>query len=376
MRSLFKIKLILLSLLLAYAVAASDPIRIDNISVNNQNPQIAALKENIFCVWQGEIGGVSTIIFREMKNGKWLGEKILSAPDAIEDTDPFITLDEEGNPHIVWSSRDADGFFSVKYSFRENDLWHSQNFPPDIPERNSAFPSIMVENDATFITFQEGYGTEYDIRILTVSPDAVVESFYIAPEGVSYNLYPQPFARPSPRVIWHSLIDGNFALFESNYDYTYHEWSEAEEIENSENLKPDRLPILLSNSEGTLSALWYDEGDLTDRIFIGILDEQAKGSGFIVDDKEVWQNSHPSAVIDEQGNYLVCWRSETTLGSQIFVTKSTQSGFLPSKLASDGEINYYSHPKLAVSLDGVTHIIYSSDAYDGGTGGIYYNSLR
>lgn len=373
---------ILTNLLLAKESAKNprfSPIQILNTkSTDNTNVKISAAADGrIFVVWQGMVNKRYHIFFREKVGRSWLAPVLIDDVANNDDFDPALFVDERSNPHVVWVSK-TDELQEIHYAHRLGSDWIFE--PPVRTSRdlNLELPTIAV--DATgkpFIVWQEGKGTGYSIWSAVENTTGNFDVLPVSkPMSNHYNIYPQLFiTNLSPLVLWYETREEGFVLRASVFIKDARRWVDYP-LENIESIPANRLPIVYSTREGKLFALWYDNINGEDHILVAKTDDSELRNGLIIDDGTTHNNAVPDGTLTAPNVLYVCWKADMeTVFSQIFLTKIVDGKPGKSLLISDGAKNYYTNPNLAVNKNGEVHVVWFSNASEGGDGSIYYASV-
>jgi hypothetical protein len=371
------------AVLFAQDEVGQNAIKISVRSSQNANPKICVTADQrIYVVWEGLDEGHSRIFFRENRDGEWQDELMLDPVTDGDDMDPAIAVDVKGNPHVVWIRKQMAGTAAertiVIYAYRLGQEWIIHGAINPNSDCNSEFPVIAVASDTrVLIAWQEGRGTDYDI--LSATQDRGGDFAIIKVAGWKadhYNLYPEVFLSNPPLLVWYEAVNTDFILRKASFQIGNFSWK-SEPIANFDRLAANRLPYILADNGGeTFFGLWYDAERSGERIFLGVQDPETRGEGQIVDDNPARSNRLPSGAIAEDGTIYTCWCGDTLYGTQIFVLEGNGDYFSPSIMVSDGEPLYYSHPHIAIRGASTVYVVWSSNALDGGDGGIYFNTVE
>lgn len=368
--------------LFAQTGVGESSLKISVASSQNANPKIAVAADGgIYVVWQGLYEQHLRIFFRENRDGKWQEEVMLDPVAGVDDMDPAIALDIKGNPHVAWVRKQTVGTedeqTTILYAYRIGQEWivHGEINPDS--DRNSEFPVIAVAaNTRVFIAWQEGRGTDYDILCATQNRGGDFAISVIAGgQADHYNLYPDIFIFDLPCLVWYEAVNTDFVLREASFQINNFSWV-SEPIANFDRMAANRLPCILADTSEKFFGLWYDAERSGERIFLGVQDADTLGEGRIVDDNPLRANRLPSGIIAQDGTVYISWCGDTLYGNQIFVLKGNGEVFSPSVMVSNGEPLYYSHPQVAAQGADRACVVWSSNALDGGDGGIYFNTVE
>ncbi len=368
--------------LFAQTEVGEKAVKISVHSMQNANPKIAVTADGrTYVVWEGLYDRHSRIFFRENRDGEWQEELILDAVADVDDIDPAIALDIKGNPHIVWVRKQPVGTdgerTTVMYAYRIGQEWIVQGGINPNSDRNSEFPVIAVAPDTrVLIAWQEGRGTDYDILCATQNRGGDFAISVVAGRRADhYNLYPEIFIFKIPCLVWYEAVNTDFVLRKASFHIGNFSWV-SEPTADFDRMAANRLPYILADDGGKFFGLWYDAEQSGERIFLGAQDPETLGEGLIADDNPLRPNRLPSGAIAEDGTIYICWCGDTLYGNQIFVIQGNGEDFSSSIMASNGEPLFYSHPQVAVQGTGTAYVIWSSNALDGGDGGIYFNTVE
>ena len=381
MRKLMPVGMLIAFLAVSFCLGADESSlqeRISQAASDCSSPRVVMSRDSdIFVAWEGILEDRSRIFFRNKRGGRWGPETIIDRSPWGDNTDPAITLDGEGNPHIVWTFSDQETS-SVHYAFRSGNKWF---YPEALRQRsdvNCEFPDIAIQkdNNRVYVCWQEGRGSRYSIYIASGLKNGEFDARRLSRVGnQTYNIYPEIFIAPTPFVTWYGFEGSDFALRAALFNIQTQEWMRYDPA-GLEYLPANRLPFLMSDQKGVLYATWYDSDSATDRIFFSRQGDLASGKGVIVDGNPDRMNSLPSGIVGADGEVYLCWRGESIFGGQIFFTKGTYHSdhfeFEESRLVSDGQKLFYTQPDCCLDAEGGTIIVWVSSFMDGGDGAVYY----
>ena len=344
-------------------------------------PRVAVnAEQQVFFVWEGLLEGRSRIFFRGKNGPDWEPETILDGTEWGDNTEPSITLDDHGNPYVVWTFHDQE-CSSVYYTFRLRNSWVQPVLLRQSGENNCEFADIAVQpgTNRIFVTWQEGRGSRYAIYAATQDKGGkFVTEQVSAPEHAGFNSFPQMAIAPTPFLTWYGSGESDFLLHAALFDLQTEHWMRYEPS-GLERLPANRLPFLMPDEQGTLFAVWYDSDGATDRIYFRRQGDASSDKGLIVDGNPERMNNLPMGVVSLQGRVFICWRGESLFGGQIFLTSGeavSGSEFQESQLISDGQKLFYTEPDCAPDPQGGVAVVWASSALDGGDGSVYYRHVK
>jgi len=376
--------LLILLLFLSPFVLAQETSLQERISVTGSgcsNPRIIVNgSDESFAVWQGITDARSRIFFRERKGKTWGSEILLDRSEWGDSTDPNIALDDKGNPYVVWSHSDPETS-SIQYAFRLKNEWIYSQPLRESRDKNCEFPRIAIESgtNRVFAVWQEGRGSQYAIYSATQDSSGRFVPIQVSRRDLrGYNVYPEIFIAPTPFVTWYGVNDSNFVLRAGLFNMQTEEWMRYDPA-GFEKLPANRLPFLMTDSEGLLCAVWYDSDGSTDRIYFARQEDPSAGAGRIVDDNPERMNNTPAGIAGRDKKVYLCWRGESIFGGQIFLkigaSQANVFDIRESRLISDGQKLFYTQPYCHPYKDGSAGLVWISSALDGGDGAVYYRNI-
>lgn len=380
---MLKLLFVIAVLLLASLISSQETILQERLSISStdcNNPRIVSHDGRLFVVWQGKKEERTRIFFRERVNQIWGPEIILDRSERGNNTDPQIALDDDGNPHVVWTFSDPR-VSAVYYAFRLKDEWFFPDSLSETSNMNCEFPDIGVETgtNRVFVVWQEGRGSKYAIMCSTQDKKGRFVTIRVSlPDAQGYNIYPQIFLSPTPVIVWYGLRDSDFALHAALLNIQTEIWMRYEPA-GFENIPGNRLPFIMTDDQGIFHAVWYDSDGSTDRIFFRRQGDSSLEKVMIVDDSPQWMNSIPTGVVGPDKTIYICWRGESIFGGQIFLAMgkglTNPCSFQESRLISDGQKLFYTQLDCSADGDLGVDIVWVSSALDGGDGSVYFRQF-
>jgi len=355
-------------------------IKINEESIACSHPRIAASSDDIvFFVWDGLLNNKRKIFFREFSNDRFKEPIVLETDLNSESSEPDITVDSKGNPHIVWVS-EKDNLYSINYAFRLDDNWI---YFPTVYQSNGLnleVPVIGVANSSpeVFLAWQEGKGIDYHILAAVKNEQGKFLIYNLSEDSSDhYNLYPQIFTTPTPSVIWYESIESEFVLMGVRFDYETKLW-ESLELDGLTKIASNRLPIITISSSSRIAGLWYDSLDKLDKILLG-LQYFNDGMGVQIDQNSIGNESQPFGIFRGNDFIFITFLESNLEENQVFFTiaRVEKSGakFLDSPIqVTENGPGYYSSPRIAIGESKI-FIVWSSNVRDGGDGGIYFTLI-
>lgn len=335
----------------------SEPVKkISFLSFDNKNPAVAFSPDGnqLFIAWDALVEGNRRVLLRERVAGEWLPPVIVDSNPIGNNTLPSITVDKSGAPHIAWIST-VNGNRVPMYArriARSSNQWFMNQVP--FPEEStvkgsSDFVNLQLDQEGQpWIVWQYGYGNVYSIACTRHTDTGEFKTTELTPGASTHNLYPELFFMPHPTVYWYLAQSDQFFLIGSSYDQESGQW-EVSLPENLENLPADNLPDLFRTASGHLGAIWYDRQELnnSDRIFLGLQNEETRGRGEVVDNQPGAGN-HSVAGTAQHGQILTAWVSETYEGgTRIILGSGNSPKDMVSAQISESTQGISSNPKVA-----------------------------
>lgn len=357
-----------------------DPIVLSGVSSENRHPAIAASPDGqrLFAVWDGIIDGARRIVLRECLMGEWLPEVIVDSEPSAENQSPSVAVDALGNPFVTWLAR-AGNRPEVFVALRAGGVWANHgaiSVDSNSGDSCEAAGIRIAPDGMPWVVWQAGSANRYGIRCATLNAETgEFVTFDLTPDARNYNLYPEIFFLSEPWVVWYAAENAEFSIVGERFNPSTRSWAQLP-IRDLEKMPANRLPFLIRTDSGALAALWYDEHDFSDRVFLGVQDPDSKGAGSTVDHRPEASNHLVSGGFSS-GELVATWCADDPLSnSQVFLTHGKTVPLPVESLVSDGSPRgYYTAPRLC-ALPGGTAVIWHSDTVDGGDGRIIVRRVQ
>lgn len=376
-----KIGLHILGFTLAFVVSiataqtpvVSAPIALDVGIAECAEPTVALASDGgLGVAWRSRQAGRQTIEFRERIDGVWREARTFGVGPCAKPSSPVLLYDSSDNPRLIW--RDGPGDCgSIAYAFRHAGIWIDFGPISGDMARETAAPSAALDAEGRLhIAWLEGYGSFWGAMAATFETDGSLRRQELTegrPENVNY--YPSVLGGDQPTILWFAgTPDAEFILDACLYNPATAQWEPFDPHDLSA-IPANRFPHFAGQGGEALFGVWYEEFFGVDRVFLGKSDPLTLGVGEPVDDNPGGPNSQPFVTLTPSGQPVICWKGMIDDGAAIFVRKRTEDGWLPTAVVAWPEPPYPSHPRL-IADETTVHVVWTSEADDGGTGNLYY----
>ncbi len=354
-------------------------IKISGDESSCRNSKTISASENIlYFVWDGIHNEKRKIFFREMISDKFSEVMILDPDPHSENSEPEITVDEKGNPHIVWVSK-INEVSLLYYAYREKGRWIFLSNIYQTSNKNIESPVIGIKPDGNtvFLAWQAGKGINYNIfsAIKNISDNWAIYKLSIDSDK-HYNLYPQIFMNPSTSVFWYESTDSGFILMGLKYDENMKIWNQAD-LDGLGKMAFKRLPVIMMDNTSKLAGVWYDSLNSLDKIFLGIQNYK-EGIGIQVNKNSPFNESQPFGIFaGDRSIYLTFLNAdENQVYFNLGILENQNVKFLDSSVrVSNAKPGFYSNPRITLAQNKII-IVWCSDLKGGGDGAVYIKIIK
>jgi hypothetical protein len=357
------------------AQTVEPPLALDRFSAEADSPCVALRGDGgVGCVWVSREAGRRRVVFREQLGGGWSEPVFFDGRGGDGPASPLLLYDRHSNPHLIWCDGPSeDG--AVVVAYRHSGLWIRRGAISESSGCETASPGAAFDAlGRLHVVWREGYGSLWRIIVATFETDGSARRQALTDaESTGLNLYPVVIGLQAPTVLWFAEDNPLFRLESRRYDAEAGRWAPGEPPP-LDRLPTNRLPYLFGLESSLICAVWDDEVDGADRIFLGFSDELGQGEGLPVDDNPAGANGQPFAVLTDRGPVL-CWRGETPGGPAVWVRRHDGGDWTRSAVLSLPEPPYASQPRVAAD-DEAVHVVWVSESADGGTGNLYYATIE
>jgi hypothetical protein len=296
-----------------------------------------------------------------------------------ECSNPAVTYDSSGTLHVLWSEKVGDRF-AIRAARRLGaGVWQDDGTVSRTPGRDCGFPQVALDrrNGQVWATWQAGQATRYGVYLAwrdAASSFTVLD--VTGPRGDHHNLYPQVFPESFYPLIWYEEEGTEFVLRAFVLSEAEDEFEIIAPLEFAR-LDANQMPWLFPAPSGMLAGVWTDlVGDRV-RVLLGVQGEQSRGEGLVADRTDRGDAAQPCAAAVGEDTIALAWTSRLAAGSALEVGRVDGGARVgPSVLVSLAAEGVYSRPRLACGGGRVVHCVWFSDAGRGGSGELFYTSLR
>ncbi len=299
--------------------------RVNEVGAGDQeNPQVALLSDGGgLVVWQGGIRGAQSIVGRVINpDGKFAGPEFIISGDGVDNRDPVIAVNRDGQVLVVWAADGVDGsmlgvqarLLSAKGALEEAPFSVNQ-----YTQYHQRSPSVAALTDGSFvvawISEQQRGQNRVDVfaRFLTATGAALQPEF---PINVSH----RPCATPALL----GLSAGGFlaAWAEHDHETPGAVWDiqtrafqstgpiSSPSLVNTRRLGFQGFPRLAADGDSVLVIYRSEGGDGAGYGIVGqwlTPDGQLVGDEFVVNTATTGDQMTPAVASDGAGRVLAVW---------------------------------------------------------------------
>ena len=137
----------------------SDPINLTNLDLNQYTatePTVAINSHNniyLSYALTDNISRVSEIYFKQFNDSQWSDAEILSQINDLSAYNPYITVDQSNNPHVVWRQGQQEELYYILYTTRFIGQWTVPINISNIPNSSSYRPKINLYKGKPIVFF-------------------------------------------------------------------------------------------------------------------------------------------------------------------------------------------------------------------------------
>ncbi len=335
------------------AVAGSE-FRVNTFTTNNQlNPAVAMDNSgNFVIVWQSSgqdaVGNYGIYGQRYLSNGTTNGTEFrINTYTTNTQTNPSIAIDSDGDFVISWQSQNQEvstgnyfGIYAQRYN--SNGATNGGEFRVNTYTTNTqSNPSVAIDSDGDFVISWSSLSQTGD---------------------TSYGIYAQKYNSSGGPV-------------------------NSEIHVNSTTASIQKFPSVAMDDDGDFVISWVSNNQDASTTY-GIYAQRYNTSGavaggeFLVNTFTTSNQSNPSAVMDNTGNFVIAWESNNQDGSQYGVFAQRYSN-LGATQGNEFRVNTFTSDvqkasSVAMDSNGNFIVIWQSNNQDGNLNGIYgqmYTSL-
>jgi hypothetical protein len=310
-------------------VTVEDPTHLDQM-----NPAIAADPQgNISVVWEEyDDYGFSSIFFAHSDDGgeSFSNRTVVSESDS-EQAEPKVAVNETGWIFVVWSEESPEGSDTMIAHSNDSGATFSPAMEVSPSQNSQVHPDIAVSGSMVFITWAEEKGVDLNITMARsidgghtfLPPQRVDDQSIIALQN-----FPTIAAQGEKVFIaWH---DGRFDPFLDIYGSWSNDSGEnfSPDIKVSDGILGDRQsrPDVAFLPSGNVTVVWQDdrEGNLDIRA------SRSMGVNFLpsvgIEPGITGDQEFPSVAVDSSGNISVVYRDGRTGNPHISLAISIDGG--------------------------------------------------
>lgn len=239
--------LMLLSFLFTVSVYA------ESLSLDKVDP--------LYVVWAEGNGEDSEIYICKRELGKWLGKEQLTDNDTA-DFSPYIALDKDGNPWIVWI--EDDGVNTAVYSrYWNGKAWSNIYQVDSVDLFSDTFPSITIDNkNVPYVVWSGSDGKDDDVYIsswngLRWEPEEMINI-----DDNSPDFMPVVTEQPGKDELIISWMGYNGKRYELYYTlYSKSKISDGEKVFGFDKAYSfGECPSFIKSAKGDVELYWWERG--------------------------------------------------------------------------------------------------------------------